>query len=299
MEMSELREEIERQFAQKGLLDDKPKTDETKQNKSSENTEKDITEPVEVFEAPQSFEAKFAEDFKNLSPEWQRFLCVHEEQFNQAMNSCMAKLQSYGWVEKIFAANKERLHLQGIQKMEQWLEGLATIDALLQQKPVETLNAIAVCYGVKPLKNNDTPETNAITREVIGRLCNLERDYRSMQEHLQQEKYQRLGELIGMFGNQTDAGGHLLHPYFEEVKQQIFDLLLNGTAGDVADAYEKALWLHPVVREKLIEQKISTAAEDAQKAKQASFAPKGKAEAPQRELTLREEIEKNMAAFMD
>ena len=77
-------------------MDDKPKTDDTKQNKSSDNTEKDITETVEVFEAPQSFEAKFAEDFKNLSPEWQRFLCFHEEQFNQAMNACMAKLQSYG-----------------------------------------------------------------------------------------------------------------------------------------------------------------------------------------------------------
>ena len=297
--MSEIREEIERQFAAKGLLEPKAEIGASEEQNSSTNTSKEIAKPTEVFEAPQSFEEKFAKDFKNLSPEWQRFLCVHEEQFNQAMNNCVAKLNSYAWIEQIFAANKERLHTQGIQKMQQWLEGLATIDALLQEKPQETLNAIAVCYGIKPLKNTDKPESEAITREVVGRLCNLERNYRSMQEHLQQEKYQRLTELVGLFGNQTDQNGHLLHPYFEEVKQQIFNLLLSGTAGDVAQAYEQALWMHPTVRQKLIEQQISTAAAEAQKAKQASFAPKGKSEAPARELTLREEIEKNMAAFRD
>lgn len=116
---------------------------------------------------------------------------------------------------------------------------------------------------------------------------------------MQYEQYQRLVDVVTMFGNQTDVNGRPLHPYFEEVKQQVFNLLQNGMAQDVSQAYEQALWTHPAVREELIKQKISSSAAEAQKAKQASFAPKGKAEAPAKELTLREEIAKNMAAFMD
>ena len=66
-----------------------------------------------------------------------------------------------------------------------------------------------------------------------------------------------------------------------------------------AEAYEKALWLNPEVRNELISKTINTKAADAQKAKDAAFLPKGKAKEPQKELTLREEIAKNMAAFLD
>lgn len=295
--MSELREELERQFVARGLIEPKSEIDATKEN-SSDNTEIISEETVGNVEAPASFDKKFADDFKNLPLEWQRYLCAHEEEYNKAATQMRDELQGYAWVEKIFAAHRDRLHQAGIEKLERWLEGLATIDANLQQNPVETLNAIAVCYGIKPSSNNATV-SSPITQEVIARLCDLERDYHRMQEHLQQERYQRLVDMVSMFACQTDDNGQPMHPYFEEVKQQVYGLLLNGTASDVSDAYEKALWMHPAVREQLIQNKISSQAAEVQKAKQASFAPKGKTEVPERELTLREEIEKNMAAFMD
>lgn len=297
--MSELREEIERQFAAFGLIEPPVAIDASATKMSSAPFSEDETIAVENIEAPASFDEKFAADFKNLPPEWQHFLSAHEAKINQSIDEYVNKLQSYAWVDRVFAEHKERLHQQGFEKMERWLEGLAAIDACMQQKPAETLNAIAICYGVKPVAKSAGAASSSITQEVIGRLCDLERDYHDLKEHMQREQYQRLVDLVTMFGNQTDVNGRPLHPYFNEVKQQVFNLLQTGTVSDVSEAYEQALWLHPAVREELIKQKISSAAIDAQKAKQASFAPKGKAEAPEKELTLREEIAKNMAAFMD
>lgn len=297
--MSELREEIERQFAAYGLTEPQAQIDVTTTETSSAQFSKNSADEAENFEAPASFDKEFAADFKNLPLKWQKFLCAHEEAINQSIQNYVNKLEGYAWVDRVFAAHKERLHQLGFEKIERWMEGLAAIDACLQQKPAETLNAIAICYGVKPIAKTENSAGSGITQEVIGRLCDLERDYHALREHMQYEQYQRLVDVVTMFGNQTDANGRPLHPYFEEVKQQVFNLLQNGIAQDVSQAYEQALWTHPAVREELIKQKISSSAAEAQKAKQASFAPKGKAEAPAKELTLREEIAKNMAAFMD
>ena len=101
-----------------------------------------------------------------------------------------------------------------------------------------------------------------------------------------------------MFGGQTDEDGKPLHPHFDEVEQIVFNLLNSGAVKDVSEAYKQALWLHPTLRTKLIDKTISIQTTEAQKAKKAGFTLKGKSKAPERELTLREEIEKNMAAIL-
>ena len=116
---------------------------------------------------------------------------------------------------------------------------------------------------------------------------------------MQQKQNDDFIKQIQAFGGQKDEKGELLHPYFDLVYQSMKSLLQNGLAASLEDAYKQAIWLNADIRKELIAQKINSEAEEAQKAQKAAFSPKGKAKAPERPLTLREEIEKNMAAFMD
>ena len=287
--MSKLREEIERRLAQTDLFKEKSKADDATENASAapENEA-----PVEEVHAPYD-DVKFAADFVNLSPEWQSFLQAREAEVNRVLAACADRLSKYAAVERLYQAHCARTHQQGAQKLEEWLSGIKQIDASLQVNPMETLCAIALCYGIA--LRSKTPINGALTREIVGRLCELERSYFGLKDAMQQQHAQRLADTVKLFGSQKNADGEPAHPYFEAVRQQIFELLNSGAAHDVAEAYEQALWLNPLVREELIKQKINKRAVEAERAKQASFTPKGKAQAPEKKLTLREEIEKNMA----
>ena len=292
--MSKLREEIERRLAESGIFNtDKP----VDASAPDLDTPEKVAPTETKLLAPQSFDAKFADDFANLSPEWQNFLCAHEDQVIQTLASCAEQLKDYTEIEQIYRAHCARVHTQGKQKLNEWLNGVAEIDARLQQNPAETLRALGLCYGVN--LQVVQPTNDQLTSEVVGRLCELERSYNSLKDFMHQQQNQRLADIMRIFGNQKDEHGELAHPYFEAVKDQVFELLEQGRVQDVNEAYEKALWLNPAVREELIKQKIGFQAAEAKRAKQAAFAPHGKTHAPEKKLSLREEIEKNIAAYAD
>lgn len=296
MEMSELREELERQF--KAIVQkDKKSEDENILKDASADVQPEVQGQIVVcIEAPKSFSPEFAEDFKNLSKEWQKYLIKREDEISQEIEKYITQLSNYKWVDEIFSRHYERLSNKGIEKFQNWLEGLALIDDAMDKNPTATLKAIATVYGVKTdISSND----DKVCEQIITRLCDLERSYNDLTSYMQQQQIQNLNEKLQMFRRQTDKDGNVLHPYFDAVFPQIMDLLQTGMIVDVAEAYEKALWLNPKVRDELISKTINTKAADAQKAKDAAFLPKGKAKEPQRELTLREEIAKNMAAFLD
>ena len=303
--MNDLRKEIEHQFKTHGLLteDDKPDVivpeegDKLVTVVEEKNDTENPTETVAIIIAPKGYTEKFADDFKNLPQEWQVFLSEREANTDAQLNDYAAKLQNYQSLDELFEQNRQRLKNLGIEKMQDWLTGLAWLDNQIEEHPAKTLQAIAAIYGVKaefPQIRNKQPEP-----EVVARLCQLEHQYRDLTSYLQAQDTQRLVDLIRMFGRQTDQSGNLLHPYFDEVKQQVFVLLNSGTAADIEQAYESALWLNPSTRAKLVQQTINAQTAEAEKAKKAAFAPKGKAEKTERPLTLREEIAKNMAALMD
>lgn len=292
--MSKLREEIERQFKANGLL---PEVKEQTQNQEPPADDQSQEQVAVTVMVPKSYQEKFAEDFKNLPQEWQDFLSQHEEILEKQLSDYALHLAAYQKLEELFSKNAKRLKNEGFEKIQDWLEGLVYVDTSLNERPAETIQALAAVYGVKA----DIPQRRGepVSEDTVARLHKLEHNFHNLAEYLHKFQAQRLFENLHMFGRQRDAEGNLLHPYFDAVKEQMLEMLSNGAARDIDEAYNSSLWLNPLVREELINKQISSKAAEAEKAKKAAFAPKGKTEEPQRELTLREELEKNMAALMD
>lgn len=266
MEMSELRDEIERNFRAYGLLDDETK-------EGSATAEETVASAPEEVLPPQDYAQPFAEDFKNLSPAWQNYLLQREAYRSEQDKYLSGLLSEYDVLRQLFQAESLRLRADGINKMIDWFAGLAEIDRQLHNSPVETIMALAKVYGVE-LGSLSTADPQ-LTAEVSKRLRRLEDNYHDLTNHLEELQIQKLADVIRIFGQEKDARGNIIHPYFDEVKDQIFDLLNVGLAEDVLEAYNKALWLNPHIREELIKQKINSQAADAKKAQKAAFAPKG------------------------
>ena len=114
--MSELREELERQF--KAIVQkDKKSEDENILKDASADAQPEVQGQIVVcIEAPKSFSPEFAEDFKNLSKEWQKYLIKREDEISQEIEKYITQLSNYKWVDEIFSRHYERLSNKGIEK---------------------------------------------------------------------------------------------------------------------------------------------------------------------------------------
>ena len=180
------------------------------------------------------------------------------------------------WVDEMFSREQERLKRQGILTAKQWVELLAGIDKSLTERPIETLTFLSQAYGISlPVKSQD----QTVRPEIIQCLRNLEQNQKNLWQALAAASQQTKQLTISNFANAKDDEGHLLHPHFNQVKEEMFALIESGVVADYESAYEKALWLNQQTREELLEKqetdKLQTLAEEADKAKSAGFSPKG------------------------
>ncbi|MBR1605570.1 MAG: hypothetical protein IJ660_05645 [Alphaproteobacteria bacterium] len=200
------------------------------------------------------------------------------------------------WVDEMFLQEQKRLAQQGIADAKSWIELMASIDKELSEHPKETVGFLAQRYGIdKSVFGN---KENVVRPEVIQCLQNLEQNQKALWAALDTQSKQMRQLIISNFANAKDDEGRLLHPYFEIVKNEMFALLESGVALDYENAYEKALWINPQTREELLSKQetesLQTLAEEADKAKSASFAPKGGQEKIDfSQMTTREILEHN------
>lgn len=288
--MNEVRKELEKQFKAFGLFELEDKPAETKSE-----TEETVA-PVVILEAPADFEPEFASAFGELPQKWQEYLIQREKKLSSERKKVKEGSELLNWLHGFDRLVQER-GSKGFQNLKEWLDGLVWIDEKMHKNPAETLNAIAQVFGVSS-KFGGTSSDN-VSEKILTRLMNLDASFHNLESYLQQKQNDDFIKQIQAFGGQKDEKGELLHPYFDLVYQSMKSLLQNGLVASLEDAYKQAIWLNADIRKELIAQKINSEAEEAQKAQKAAFSPKGKAKAPERPLTLREEIEKNMAAFMD
>ena len=285
--MNDLRKEIERQFKAFGLYEPDEKTAEPALSE----------EEALPVAAPADFKPEYAAAFGELSPKWQKYLSKREEKLKAERQELSAKIGLLDSLKNLDGEFQKRKAENNIHSLREWLEGLAFIDEQMHHRPVETLSAIAQVFNVKA-QFSETPQAETTDR-ILKRLSELDSSFHSLRDYLQQRQSADFNSQLQTFGTQKDENGRRLYPYFETVYNQMRSLLQSGLAAGFEDSYKKAVWLNADVRKELIAKQISSDAEDAQKAQKAAFSPKGKAKAPERPLTLREEIEKNMAAFMD
>lgn len=281
--MSDIREELEKNLA----------SAETQSEGTNANEEQPVNQEPAVtdqwMDAPKAYKKEFQDSFKTLSPEWRQYLIEREKQSERGFSDMGNKLNDLKWVDNLYNARAERLKANGYSKAQDYIEQLAQIEDALSADPQSTLQALAEAYGVK---FNDNTALSSLQRQVndVQQLVAAQRQY------IQQQQQETGNRLVNEFVNAKDEAGNPKHPYFNDVREVMTDLIRKGAANDLDTAYNMAIWTNGDIREKLIQaekaKELATKVDKAQKAKDAGFNPTSKTATPAKEETLRESLER-------
>lgn len=282
--MSDLRDELEKNFASA--------IEQSEENSTVDNEESNMLcgpqalEDNETIAAPKSYTKQFQENFKQLSPEWQEYLCEREKQTEKGFSEMGNKLNAYKWAEKLFDDRQDRLKAAGFEKPKEYIEQLVAIDDALCQNPSVILEKLAQIYGVY----------NVNQQNAFGNLqAKLWRELKNAQNDMQNRQFEAAVFDVRRFESALDDDGNLKHPFYQCVKDEMKYALKSGSANDLEEAYAKAVWAKPETRDKMIENRIKAILAEKMKAaeiaKDASVLATSKAKETPKELSLREELE--------
>ncbi|HCU58437.1 MAG TPA: hypothetical protein DIC64_00460 [Alphaproteobacteria bacterium] len=279
--MSELRDELEKNFASADL-----QSKENAVNATESNEDEQALDHQETIAAPKSYTKQFQEDFKSLSPEWQKYLTERERQIEKGFSDMGNKINAGKWADKFFDERKERLENLGFKSAEDYIGKLILLDDAMQESPEQTLRYLAKTYGIEQKNNNALSSLNE--QKFLSDLAQYE-------QAIQKRQSDAAFFDVSRFEEAVNDNGQLKHPFVKDVKAQMIGALKGGEAKSLEEAYQKALWLNEQTRDKMIEEKIndvlSQKFEEAFKAKEISFSPHSKETAAPKELSLREELE--------
>lgn len=257
---------------------------------SENNNEPAPAEPTEVITAPNSYKQEYKDSFNQLPTEWQKYLATREKEVEQGLSKAR---NQYSWVDKVYNDRREALAAQGYNSAQDYINDLVLISDALAKDPTATLEALRSNYGIEA----SGQENNALQRQLMA----LQQTVNQQQSYLNAQRQESIMNALNAFMNAKDESGNAKHIYFDDVRDEMVALLKSGLAKDYEDAYNQAVWRVESVRNKMIaaqakaelEQKTATA----QKAKTAAFEPTSKTEGTPKKLSLREELERNMAMF--
>ena len=226
--MSDIREELEKNLA----------SAETQSKETNANEEQPVNqEPAvtdEWMDAPKAYKKEFQDSFKTLSPEWRQYLIEREKQSERGFSDMGNKLNDLKWVDNLYNTRAERLKANGYSKAQDYIEQLAQIEDALSADPQSTLQALAEAYGVK---FNDNTALSSLQRQVndVQQLVAAQRQY------IQQQQQETGNRLVNEFVNAKDEAGNPKHPYFNDVREVMTDLIRKGAANDLDTAYNMAI----------------------------------------------------------
>lgn len=284
--MSDLRDELEQGFSS---VETQSETQTISDNVEEQPVSQEPAVIDEWMDAPKSYTKEYQDTFKTLSPDWRKYLIEREKQVERGFSEKNNRIESYKWADNAFNSRQERMAKLGFQKAQDYIEHMTAIDDALELNPAETIKALANAYGV-----NFGETTNSNT-EVQRQIATMQQEMQSYRDFMASQQQQAVNNEFNAFINAKDEAGNPKHPHFEDVRADMLEIIKQGGAKNLEEAYARAIWVNEGVRAKLIEESIqkqlNSKVEAAKVAKDAGFSPKSKAQEEVREKSLREELE--------
>lgn len=143
------------------------------------------------------------------------------------------------------------------------------------------LDAEAVLNGDEQPAAQQTPQT-----QEDPRLQKLQEQVQTLTQTEQQRQHQALQQQIESFRQEADENGEPKRPHFDEVQGEMVRILNAGLANGLDDAYDKAVWADPNIRQKVLERQQQAQAANqtkqqaADKAKRSGRNPRGQPATP-------------------
>jgi hypothetical protein len=234
-----------------GPIEDEPTPAASLGEEAVESQGDEPSDEETVIQAPEHWSDEDRTMFGTLSGDAQNYLLKREKQYEKGIQEKAEKLAE---IDKVFEPYDPYLAMRGIDRktaMQNWIAAQQALDL----DPVNALKQIIRGYGPE-VEQQFSPEKSGLSEygdpELDSAKLDVERERKSLEEENRRLNFQRQQQAaveIQRFKDEQDEQGNLKHPFFEQASMPMRALLANGQAVDLADAYEKAVWMLPEFRE--------------------------------------------------
>jgi len=206
--------------------------------------EKIPDQPVtEGIQTPVSWSAAAKAEFSKLPLVVQEAIAKREMEVSSGFKQYGEKVKTYEAIDKVLSPLEPALQKAGLTK-DQYVQRLRAAEMQLESNPVEGIKWLAKSYGVdlshltgEPQQVN--PEIASLRKELSDLRQWRDQSVQSSQTALETET------LTAIERFKSDPKNE----FFEQVRPVMGQLVAGGQAKDIADAYEKAVWMVPEVRQ--------------------------------------------------
>lgn len=260
-------DELKRAFAEAEKAEVKPTKEEPEESTTEKATEEPEKPEQETEEAPEeaaekefplipnnwskeekeTFQALLDSDDENVRAAADIFI----ERHNSMKKTFFKKTEELAEAKKelkpitdVFAPFEQHMKNNGVDKAT-YIKNMVTWEMSLQQDPVNTVKKIMNQFGVKPeqiaprQKDEFSLDDDDLTyNDSNDKVKNLEKEILLLRTQIAN---QPVLAQVRQFEEATDATGKLLHPHFAEVKPIMGQLIQQGKAKTLEDAYKKAI----------------------------------------------------------
>lgn len=219
---------------------------------AKETPEAKTEAPVVTDGPPKSWSREDAPHWEALSPEQKAVVRKRESDFEKGIEKYSGKAKNYDEIAQVLAPVRPLLQQHGIQNDAQAVSRLLEWESSFRnpQTRMQAFQNLARTYGIdlssvaQPSPQGGGGEVPDHLRPVLDKFGNLEQQVTNLVSAQQLAEQNRVASELETFAKDK--------PHFETVRVAMGQLMSAGMAKDISDAYDKAVWANPELREQLL-----------------------------------------------
>lgn len=221
-----------------------------------------------AIDAPISWSAERKAEFASLPPAMKEYISQRDKESHEAISRAGQQIKAFEPVGKVIEQFAHVFQKNGLQPHDGIARMLA-VNEMLEQNPRAAIAEIARAYGV-----NLQGETEQNANPESPRVAELEAQIAKIQSHLTAQQRQQIDADNKALAREI-ADFAKDKPHFEAVRKVMAGLMSSGAAETMQDAYDRAVYADPTIRQSLQADELKKA-EETRKAAEAERVAKAK-----------------------
>lgn len=238
------------EHSEEETADESDSTEATDEESEEDAGDDEPLEDEDELTAPENWSKKDQDMFEGLDDNAKEFLNRRHSQMEKALYKKTQELSgakhAVDSIKQMLDPFRAEFEMSGIDDVGA-IRQLVAAHTSLKSDPAKAIKWLADSYGV----NINMPDAEP-AGEVNPEIQALQNQMKELTSGQQQSAADAVTQQMEAFQNETDEAGELAHPYFNDVMPDMIGLVKAGQAKDLADAYEKSLWLNADVRKKVL-----------------------------------------------
>ena len=215
-----------------------------------------------VIDAPISWSAEQKAKWATLPPDTREYIAQRDKESHDAISRAGQQIKAFEPIREVIERFGESFQRNGLQPHE-GIARMMAVEKMLEQNAPAAIKEIARAYGVNLQGESEqtaTPESQRVA-ELEARLAKTESHLTAQARQQMTAENNALAREIADFAKDK--------PHFESVRKVMAGLMTSGAAETMQDAYDKAIYSDPTIRQSL-QVDAQKAAEDKRKAEEAT-----------------------------